>query len=202
MVSITSTVTIAIKILIVILTGLITLSWTGVTQDSYPMVIQDTFVDSTSRLSHPGALPLLVLQAIAGSLPYGQTIPNVTYPDGISEDYAFQSVQVNLSDTVQTQVTVDGLINSLDCQPADVIMTSYNDGTTGAIQYPNMNLTITSPGCNLQTQGIEAPAWILYGNTSTALFARFAETQCNVMRREEGAGDVWKPDLFHRSLLK
>ncbi|KAK8069938.1 hypothetical protein PG994_006554 [Apiospora phragmitis] len=178
-VSITCAVSVLMKILIVISTGLITLSWTGVHVDDYPMIAQDTFSNNSARLSKTGSLSYFVMKGLIGQ--------NLTYPDGMSKDYAFQSVLTNLPNSAETKATVDGLTNGLDCVPADV-------GLIGARptdpHYPGaeMKLTVTSPGCNIKLLRLGGPICPGYsGNFSSCVFGRFARTQCDGTNDDEGA---------------
>ncbi|KAI0199409.1 hypothetical protein F4808DRAFT_471695 [Astrocystis sublimbata] len=180
-VSAACTVSALVRILIVISTGLITLSWTGVTSDSHPMLLQDTFSNNNARLPTIVNLPPY-------SLNQGLVQWNLSYPNGISKDYAFQSVLTNLPDSTETQVTVDGLTNGLDCVPTDVAVTGYDIGT--------MNLTVTSSGCNVKTLSTSNPVLtVLQPNgyyddsapiPASQLFARFAAIQCDEKKDGEG----------------
>ena len=69
---------------------------------SHSMLLQDTF-SNNARLSKTGTLSYYVMNGLSGR--------NLTYPDGMSKDYAFQSVLTNLEDSAETRVTVDGLTN-------------------------------------------------------------------------------------------
>ncbi|KAK4033529.1 hypothetical protein C8A01DRAFT_19546 [Parachaetomium inaequale] len=178
-VSITSTVAILIKVLIVISTGLITLTWTQVRHPSWPLTVQDRFVSNPARLSNSGTLVYYVMQGLADR--------NLTYPNGIFTEYAFQSIQDDLPDTAETSVTVDGFENSLECQPAEVALRGSMPPDP---HYPHhvMNLTITSPGCNIQDFRIApSPRWTC-GNNSTcdALFSRFVPAQCDGVTDDTG----------------
>ncbi|KAK7932017.1 hypothetical protein PG985_002729 [Apiospora marii] len=178
-VSITCTVSLMLKILIVISTGLITLSWTGVHLDDHPMVAQDTFSTNNARLSNAGSLSYHVMKGLIGG--------NLTYQEGMSKDYAFQSVVTNLPDPADTRVTVDGLRNGLDCVLVDVVL-------TGALppdpHYADtkMNLTVTSPGCSISKLQLGSPNCPgSSGYWSSCVFGRFAKVQCDGTRDDEGA---------------
>ncbi|KAK8044183.1 hypothetical protein PG993_004207 [Apiospora rasikravindrae] len=178
-VSITCAVSLLMKILIVISTGLITLSWTGVHLDNHPMVAQDTFSTNSARLSKAGSLSYFVMKGLIGQ--------NFTYPEGMSRDYAYQSVVTGLPDSAETRVTVDGLTNGLDCVPAEVVLTGAKPKDP---RDPNsqMNLTVTSSGCDLRTLQLAGPTCSGYaGNFSTCNFGRFVKTQCDGTTDEGGA---------------
>ncbi|KAL2198282.1 hypothetical protein P885DRAFT_9380, partial [Corynascus similis CBS 632.67] len=178
-VSLTSTVAILIKVLIVISTGLISLSWTQVYYSSWPVTIQDRFVGNPARLSHAGTLAYFVTQGLANQ--------NLTYPEGISAEYAYQSVGDGPPSTAETTVTVDGFGNSLDCQPAELILRGaappdphYADQV--------MNLTVKSPSCTMQNLKLHpAPVWLCRNEDSCDVqFARFVETRCDGIKGDSG----------------
>lgn len=114
-VTFTTTVAILIKVLIIISTGLITLQWTLIPLESWPMTVRDQFVDSHDRRDR-----LLNTDAIPYYMMWGLTERNLTYPNGLSKDYAFQSVEPGIRG--EPRVTVDGLENSLECQPAELTL--------------------------------------------------------------------------------
>ncbi|KAI0542081.1 hypothetical protein GGR58DRAFT_510424 [Xylaria digitata] len=129
-VSIALTVSIIFKILVIISTGLMSLSSIGVTQNSYPMLLRDEFVDSNAKLESISQLALFIVNEIRNQ--------DFVLPDGISSNYAFQSVDLNLPDAAEVQVTVDGLVNSVKCEPADLALA----GAVAPISTPNNNSTL------------------------------------------------------------
>ncbi len=170
-VSITCTVAIIIKLLIILSTGLLTLSWTQVHLDSWPMTVQDRFVDSNARLSDTGNLAYFIMLGLASQ--------KLTYPNGMNHDYAFQSVKADLPETAETRVTVDGFKTSLEYQPAELgILDSLLPDPGDVGQRWVMNVTITSPECNLQRVLIDRiPEWRCNG--CPILFVRFSLMQCD-----------------------
>ncbi|KAK7977003.1 hypothetical protein PG988_004493 [Apiospora saccharicola] len=112
LVSITIATSITITIAIVVSTGLITLTTVSVGTE-YLMVIQDTFVDIDTRLSSVGTIPFSMLQGLVDG--------NISSPpNGMFGGLAFPSVRTDMPAGVETRVTVDGLSNSLDCNPVNV----------------------------------------------------------------------------------
>lgn len=171
-VSITATISIIIKILIVISTGLLSLSLAGVTDDSYPMVLQTTFLNDNTGLSSRGTLAWYVIQ--------GESNRNLTLPDGVSGDYAFQSLQTTgLPSTAETRVISDGLTNTMDCEPIEVglLSAAYPKPQSGT---ETLNLTLTSPSCNVSTVTLSG---VSLHDTSvsndTTFFTRFEQVQCD-----------------------
>ncbi|KAI1126924.1 hypothetical protein F5Y10DRAFT_243779 [Nemania abortiva] len=172
-VSITVAVSTLIKVVILISSGLISLSLTSVSGGSHPMVLQDRFVDNNTRLATTGNLASYIIHGLAAR--------NLTPPEGISGNYAFQSVQTNLPTTVETRVIVDGFINSLDCEVVDIRLA----GASPPSHYDprgllSLNVTISSPDCNIALKrlpGVTQPSAAT--NTNSTLFARFDQVQCD-----------------------
>lgn len=142
------------------------------------MLLQDTF-SNNARLSKTGTMSYYIMNGLSAR--------NLTYPDGMSKDYAFQSVLTNLDDSAETRVTVDGLTNGLDCVPAELVMTGarsanphYGDAT--------LNVTVKSPGCDMKALRLGSPGWRSGSqNSSNTLFGRFAKVQCDGTRDYEGS---------------
>ncbi|KAK3305256.1 uncharacterized protein B0T15DRAFT_370692, partial [Chaetomium strumarium] len=181
-VSIASAVAIIIKVMIVISTGLITLSWMLVDHASFPMTVQDHFVDNGARLGNSGNLAYYIMQGLMDR--------NLSYPDGMSETFAFQSVQADLPDTAETRVVVDGFGNSLDCRPADVVLRGSRPGDPHTFAESTMNLTIKSPECKVQDlriyPGPGAACFRDDPDRCTFLFGRFHPIQCDGTSGDSG----------------
>lgn len=177
-VSATTTISVLIKLLIVWSSGLITLSRVGVHRDSMPMVVQDAFVDDDSLLQAGAgnSVPYFMLQGLTeGS----------SYPPGISDRLAFQSVQSQLPDTAEYQVVVDGLATSLQCQIAKLVMT--NAEAVG-MDYGQSIVTfnITSPGCNMVLANLKGPGLTSGDWPYQLAFGRFEPVQCDGSKDDEG----------------
>ncbi|KAK3294578.1 uncharacterized protein B0H64DRAFT_343955 [Chaetomium fimeti] len=175
-VSIVSTVSMMIRAMIVISTGLTTLSWTQVHHQSWPMMLQDRFVDSSSRLTNPGDLAPYIIRGLQEY--------NLTYPDGLSDIYAFQSARADLPDIAETRVTVDGFENSLECKTAELSLVSSR--VAGNSPPRTINLAIASSDCNVEHLELGAPGMrvplalsCLSSGSCTLLFARFIQIQCD-----------------------
>ncbi|KAH6613686.1 hypothetical protein B0J18DRAFT_460573 [Chaetomium sp. MPI-SDFR-AT-0129] len=175
-VSATATVAILIKALIVISTGLISLTWTDVAKTSWPVTLQDTFADNTAgRLSHTGNLAYYVMQGLADR--------NITYPDGVHAEYAYQAFASDLlGRTAQATVRVDGFGNGLECEEVDFSVKGaappdphYSD------QVMNATVSGAKSGCGIQDLVISpSPTWGCGNNkTCPVVFSRFAKVQCD-----------------------
>src|SRR3569833_952096 len=142
-VSITVAVSILIKILIIVSTGLITLSWIPISQSSHPMEIKDVFIDDPSRLPTGSSHPYKTKQR--------HKTRNLSYPDGLSREYAVQTVRSDLPAAAGAGGAGGGRAGWLTCQPARMTMTGAEVDWKFM---PPMNLSIAAPGCsiaNLQT---------------------------------------------------
>ncbi|KAI0528381.1 hypothetical protein GGR58DRAFT_527268 [Xylaria digitata] len=179
-VSIATTVSIIIKVLIVISTSLISLSLETVDR-SFSMVYRDSFIDSNAKLSTTGNLAYYLLESM--------TSHDLSLPDGISSEYAFQSVQTNLPDTTETRVIVDGLTNSLDCWPVELRSATVTLPMLNG--YSTFNVSITSPGCEVALVSLSGvlPDHIMSSQESrdtSMLFGRFKQIQCDGIDSDAG----------------
>ncbi|KAH8883502.1 hypothetical protein GQ53DRAFT_846924 [Thozetella sp. PMI_491] len=174
-VSVTTAVSMIIKIMVIISTGLIALSWTPVGLSDSPLVLQDVFVDDGSRLNNTGSLPYYVMQGVASQ--------NLSYPVGLTEKYAFQSVRTNLSIVAEVQATVDGFTGSLDCRRIQLNLTS---ASVPSNRMGWLNVNITSPECNVASEQLDSPAAIPYGKDYSVPFTRLKEVTCDGTSGEAG----------------
>ena len=158
---ITTTVSIIIKILIVISTGLISLSLTKVTFEPHPMVVQDRFMTNgdaaNESLRQRTNLPNLLMHGLlVGEL----GLPN----EGVFDGFAFQSAEAIVSSGSSdspmhsqmeggdwtSKVTVDGFQSFLDCELVTDI--KFKESFHPTLMYGGStwrNLTMTHPGCSL-----------------------------------------------------
>ncbi|KAK0633974.1 hypothetical protein B0T14DRAFT_508155 [Immersiella caudata] len=179
-VSVTSAVSVLLKVLVIISTGLITLSWTPVSYDSYPMVAQSVFRNSNAELANSGTLAYYMMS--------GHRQRNLTYPDGLFGGYAFQPIQSDAQSPERTNITVDAFRGSLDCQPTELIL---RGSAPPVPQFPDqkMNLTLTDPECRIGLLQLTGPNYKCDNCTTT--FARYAPIWCD----GSGAGE---PDRERR----
>lgn len=167
-VSATSAVSIFLKALIILSTGLIALVPIAVEKTSMPMILRNEFVNDKANLTQVGTLPYYFMLGLANG--------SASYPPGISDDYAYQIVEGNLGSTTEFQVTVDGLESSLQCQPArlDLIEARYyrKYGDQSALM-----LNVSSPDCTSSSQTIYGGPVITI-NQSTP-FGQFSQIRCD-----------------------
>lgn len=177
-VSITTTVSVLIKIMIIVSTGLISLSLTPVVDESFPMVLQDRFVGDPARLESAGPMAWYYMRGLIDG--------NLTYPDGYWSDYAFQSVRkTEFPSAAQTRVVVDGLKNDLECLPATVVLTGAHppDPRNGTW---TTNVTVTAPGCNINKLRLKSPDMSGSQEKETVQFARLVIVQCDGTSSDDG----------------
>ncbi|KAK0749049.1 hypothetical protein B0T18DRAFT_427237 [Schizothecium vesticola] len=177
-VSIATTISLLIKIMIIVSTGLISLSLTPVVDESFPMVLQDRFVDEPARLESAGPMAWYYMRGLIDG--------NLTYPEGYWSDYSFQSVRkAEFPSAAQTRVVVDGLKNDLECLPATAVLTGAHppdprNGTWTA------NVTVTAPGCKMDNLRLASPSMSGNLEKETVQFARLVVTQCDGTDNDEG----------------
>ncbi|KAI0440985.1 hypothetical protein F4803DRAFT_577051 [Xylaria telfairii] len=176
---ITLVVSIIIKVLIVLSSGLISLKLTNITRDSYPLVLETKFVDSNARLATTGNLAFYVITGLgSGTL--------TSLPEGISSEYAFQSVRTNLPNTgLETRVTTDGLRSSLPCDDSVEMILVAARPLSRHSGIDSLNVTISSPGCNLTNVALRGVADHDIAPNYT-LFARFEQVQCDTVDGDDG----------------
>lgn len=143
----TTAVSVLIKLLIVLSSGLITLSRVGVHNASMPMEVQNEFIDDATALQKGSPIPYYVMRGL---------IEGRNYPQGISDTFAFQSVKTQLPGTAQYQVTVDGLRTFLECEIAMLNVTGTKPSGIED-EFSTMNFTITSPGCDVRIMNKHEP---------------------------------------------
>ncbi|KAI1429621.1 hypothetical protein F5Y12DRAFT_796543 [Xylaria sp. FL1777] len=175
---ITLMVSIIIKVLIVLSSGLISLELTNVTRDSYPMILESKFIDSNARLNTTGNLAWYMMTGLASR--------TLTLPEGISSEYAFQSVQTDLPNTVlETRVTADGLRSSLQCDAVNLTLVEAQP-LNRHHSINSLNVTISSPNCSVTQMGIPGVAQSDILGDNFTLFARFEQVQCDRVEGNNG----------------
>ncbi|KAI1304817.1 hypothetical protein F5Y03DRAFT_168928 [Xylaria venustula] len=138
LVTTTSMVSLIFSILIVLSTGLITLSPTSVTVENAPIILHTAFTTNSTKLRKPDSLPWLVMAGlIKGEL---------KNPDGVTERLAYQTFNASLAATAELQATVDGLSADLDCEKASLGRVPFFDG------YSTFNMTLSTPTCTVEAQ--------------------------------------------------
>lgn len=179
-VSAASIISVLLKIMTILSTGLITLSLTAVRESEIPMVLQNIFVDDDTMLKSNWTLPKYFM--------YGLLNGTGEYPPGITKDFAFQTVETSLPATAQIQVTLDGLTNSLVCEPANLILNEarqagFNDNKkTGSA-----NINVTSRSCEITGAEVFGPNAAEEDELPySPLFGHFSEVRCDGATDDSG----------------
>ncbi|KAI5865702.1 hypothetical protein GGS23DRAFT_603248 [Durotheca rogersii] len=139
-----STISLLLTALIVLSTGLFTLSPVQIFDQSVPISLQSRFVDDLARLSTPSALPFYGLRGLAEA--------NLKYPDGCSSQYAYQSFASDLQGISELHATVDGMYMDLDCEKASV-----RDLRLTHIIWTNISSMVWGSELNLEYGDCRAP---------------------------------------------
>ncbi|KAE8449610.1 hypothetical protein EG329_007940 [Mollisiaceae sp. DMI_Dod_QoI] len=180
----TAAVSVVIKILIILSTGLITLSLTQVPVDNVAIPLKDTFIDSDLKLQNPD-------QSLSFYSMQGLLRDNIKVPAGTTPDFAYQEIDTTsgeLGSASQVQATVAGFTNSLDCELANLSLIYAVPPIRYLLDGYSTNMSVTSPSCSA-TFKILGPGWNeTYGtsNSSLAFFTRLATSQCNGTSDESG----------------
>ncbi|KAJ3578845.1 hypothetical protein NPX13_g1718 [Xylaria arbuscula] len=128
-----SAISITLRVLIVISTGLIALSPTQVSHAVVPIVIQSEFTNDPTDLETGATLPYYVVSGISDF--------DLPFPDGLSDRFAFQSFKSNLPPATQLNAIVNGFAGGLDCEAATLNITEYDT---------IYNFTLHSRNCQFQ----------------------------------------------------
>ncbi|KAI0179778.1 hypothetical protein GGR52DRAFT_587311 [Hypoxylon sp. FL1284] len=107
-----TTISILLGILITLSTGLFTLSPVEFPAMSVPITLKGRFVDDPARFMHPSGLPFDSIDSLADN--------TSTYPDGVSDSFAYQTFVSDLPGVSELRATVDGMFFQLNCTQATV----------------------------------------------------------------------------------
>lgn len=158
-------VSIMIRITIVS-TGLITLSIVEVSHSSVPVTLQSSFHNNLNTTFNDvsGATELPYYVVARGLLQL-----NLTLPDGVTRQFAYQSIGSDLPLTTEFQATVDGFSAGLECEPATLNpgLAFFNHAAV------SMDANITSPSCKMA-----ATFWAPSYNETANYFSRFIAGNC------------------------
>jgi hypothetical protein len=102
----------AVELLIIISTGLITKTPILITRLSVPITVQDAFVDSNVGLGVAQTLDLYTMVGVNDG--------NLSYPMGTTSSHAFQSWRSDIPFDIELRATVEGYSAGLDCEKASI----------------------------------------------------------------------------------
>ena len=128
-------ISIIIRLLIIISTGLITLSPIDVYHSEIPVQLQTEFVDNADRLTANGALAIYALD--------GNSRLNTPLPSGTSSEYAYPIIASEV-DSISFNTTVDGFSAGLNCEIAELSL------DTDSSSYAGFNFTLKTANCDIR----------------------------------------------------
>lgn len=204
-----SMVSLLIKVLIVVSTGLVTFSLTKVTYDPYLIVIQDRFLDSRDVSIVPGTLPFMVISSST------ECMSNHNFPPP-----SFQITHLTRGIIARRRYCLAGrcvsrlhvcipirparypgqrgdsgdsqwIAASLECSTADVGLVTGSGNfeyreVVGTIEIPGPNFTARSPDCSIETLAIPYTTSLTYkGTTLTPELLIFHIVDTQVMEPKE-----------------
>lgn len=134
-----SLVSVLLRVLVVVATAMISPAFVGVSKPETPVTLQQSFLNSPDRLANVGSMAHFTMA--------GVVVSNLTFPDGVSKTHAYQPFMApEVPSTAEVDVTVDGLTNWLECEPADITL----DGLAYIkSQWTAMNVTVSTDECEL-----------------------------------------------------
>ncbi|KAI6088758.1 hypothetical protein F4821DRAFT_276960 [Hypoxylon rubiginosum] len=112
-----ATISLLFTMLIVLSTGLFTLSSVELVDTQVPISMKTQFSGDLARLNNTSLLSIGAFKAASVGLPYA---------DGISEKFAYQSFSSDLPGISETNATVDGIYTGLDCAQTTVSDIRFN----------------------------------------------------------------------------
>ncbi|KAL1909606.1 hypothetical protein Sste5344_004452 [Sporothrix stenoceras] len=162
-----SIIAILLKIAIIVSTGMITLTVLSNTEQTAPITLTTQFVNNGSQLATIGTIPLLTM--------VGLQRDNLTFPDGTSNQFAFQEFNSQMSSDTQFQATVAGFSGSLTCGSAQMTLNNIQSPRAGVVQF---NTTMTAEACTVSFPIISSS---FSGNGSTSrthVISRLMHASC------------------------
>ncbi|ETS75934.1 hypothetical protein PFICI_12878 [Pestalotiopsis fici W106-1] len=121
-----SSISLLLQVVIVLSTALFSLMPTNLTNDAEPIFLTSRFVDDPTRLKNSESLlPYYIVmgsEAPDGRLSDNGALRNarLTYPEGCTDQFAYQTFDPVSSNLIEVKATVEGLSLDLACEPASV----------------------------------------------------------------------------------
>ncbi|OBR12777.1 hypothetical protein CH63R_05073 [Colletotrichum higginsianum IMI 349063] len=159
-----ATVGLTLKLIIVIAVALVSPTFQIVTARGASLTLHNAFVNDPTGLQNAGALPFFTMAAL-------QT-RGLSFPDGTSKQFAFQSFSADLPATAELRTNVDGFESDIECEPALFNLTGVQFIQASDTQ---LNATVSTPAC-VMTQTI--PSMSLLGSTLPTFFMAFQAGTC------------------------
>ena len=190
LVSMSTTGSLLITLLVIISTGLLSMSTVTVQHQSMSLPTIDTLITRTTNLSTVGTIPLYIVQ--------GVTYQNLSFPTGTTDQYAFQSLDLaNRRNVSMLEVVVDGIATNLECERAGISGSSWNltwqSDIAGSDFTSEQNMSIYTDSCYMKNPAGVLDTYLVNEqaiNTSIP-FGYFRSSTCTNMASKE-----------HRIILK
>jgi len=166
------------NLLVIVSTGLFTLVPTT-TDFSVPVNITSAFVNSPDGLASTGSLSWFSM--------WGLINDGLHFPDGISSQYAYQTVSSDLPPSGLLEATVDGFMADLECETATMKLVNVTlpDPHLGQM---SMNVTVESAGCSMN---ISLPAPSYHSpDQGPKYFAVFEPVSCSAVSHLPSLDDM------------
>ncbi|KAK3361152.1 hypothetical protein B0T24DRAFT_539234 [Lasiosphaeria ovina] len=164
----TTGVALILKVLVIISTGLITLTLVDMPNQGIPAMLETAFVNNATALANAGPLALFAMVGIQED--------GVAYPDGASTNFAYQCFSSDVPLGTTLKATVDGFSAGLDCDVAQLSLAGVQN-IQGTQQF---NTSFSAAGCTvampISSENFVAPQGS--GRNQTMYFARFGRGSC------------------------
>lgn len=203
-VALASAVSLLLRILVALSTGLIVLSLvSGIpgaprnmsSRSEVEVTVQSTFVDNTTDMTNAGALAFFTM--------VGLQHDNVYFPDGVSERFAYQKFSSDLPQGSIVETTVDGLSSSLLCDVAEMnageaVQAQVNRGiqqfnTIFSAGGCDISMPISSEGFVPSASGTQVPFYVARLGRGSCGDSGRAEDQRMVVVFGSGTMDARSP---------
>ncbi|KAI1856320.1 uncharacterized protein JN550_013851 [Neoarthrinium moseri] len=121
-----STISLLLQVLIVLSTALFALAPTDLVNNIEPIILTSRFVDDPARLKdNDSLLPYYIAMGTEPSMSRINNLSNTnsarpTYPEGCTNQFAYQTFYPASPSLMETKATVDGLALGLACERVDV----------------------------------------------------------------------------------
>ncbi|OLN87497.1 hypothetical protein CCHL11_06176 [Colletotrichum chlorophyti] len=136
LVAATTSVGLTLKLIVVIAVALVSPTFQIITARGASLTLRNTFVNDPTGLQNAGALPFFTMAAL-------QT-KGLSFPDGTSKHFAFQSFTADLPSAAELQTNVDGFESDIQCEPARLNLTGIQYMQASDTQ---LNVTVSTPAC-------------------------------------------------------
>ncbi|OTA79563.1 hypothetical protein M434DRAFT_381807 [Hypoxylon sp. CO27-5] len=135
-----ATISLLLTSLIVLSTGLFTLEQVEIIDDATPITLTSRFIENPKRLK--------TLSSLAAYSVEGLIQVNLSYPNGCSDRFAYQSFTSDLPGVTDLHAIVDGMFLGLTCDQANISDAQFFDTNDSDVyKYPT-NLSLKYGDCH------------------------------------------------------